>query len=59
MSVLFRTGKNWERTTGIGRKNETDDNIWRTLTSYLGHPKPSFYCVRKLFTIINILRIEN
>ena len=44
---------------GIGRKNETDYNISSTLTSYLGHPKPSFHCVRKLFTIIHILRIGN
>ena len=45
--------------TEIGRKNETDCNICNSVTSYLGHPKPSFPCVRKLFTIINILSIEN
>ena len=41
--------------TGKGRKNETDYNVCRSLTSYLGHPKPSFFCVRKLFTIVNSL----
>ena len=45
--------------TGIGRKNETDYNGCSSLTSYLGHPKPSFDCVRKLFTIINNFPIEN
>ena len=45
--------------TGIGRKNETDYNVCSTLTSYLGHTKPSFHYVRKLFTLINILRIWN
>ena len=29
------------------------------LQCYLGLPKPSFHCARKLFTIINILRIRN
>ena len=42
-------------TKGIGRKNETDYNFCSSLTSYLGHPKPSFHCVRKLFTILNSL----
>ena len=46
--------------TGTGRKNETDYNICSTITGCLGHPKPSFHAsVRKLFTIINILRIGN
>ena len=45
--------------TGIGRKNETDYNFCSSLSSYLGHPKPSLHNERKLFTIINVLRIEN
>ena len=45
--------------TGIGRKNETDYNFRSFLRRSLRHPKPSFYCVRKLFTILYSLRIEN
>ena len=41
------------------QKDEKDYNIRGSLTSYLGHPKPSFYCARKLFTILNSLHIEN
>ena len=44
---------------GIGRKNETDCNFCSSLTNYLGHPKPSFHCVRKRFTISYSLRIKN
>ena len=46
--------------TRMGRKIETDYMICSFLTtSYLGHSKPSFHCVRKLFTILNSLRIGN
>ena len=48
-------------TTGIGRKNKTDYTICRTLTSNVGHPEPSFHCVRdvrKLFTIVTACLLE-
>ena len=38
---------------GIGRKNETDYKFCSSLTSSLRHPKPSFYCLRKLLTMLN------
>ena len=41
----------------IGRKNETEFDLFTTRTSSLGHLKSSFYCVRKLFTIVNSLHI--
>ena len=44
--------------TGIGRKNETDYNICNSLTSYWGHLRSGFYCIPKLFTIINSLGIQ-
>ena len=47
------------KTTWMDRKNEMDYNFCSSLTSYFRQPKPSYYCVRKLFTILNSLHIEN
>ena len=41
--------------TMIGRKNATEFNIFTKLTNTLGHLKSSFYCVCKLFLIVNSL----
>ena len=45
--------------TEIGRKNETESNIFAILINKLGHFKSSFYCFNKLLTIVNTFRIEN
>ena len=44
---------------GIGRKIETDFDIFTTLTNSLGRLKSRFYCVRNLFLIVNSLCIGN
>ena len=45
--------------TEIGRKNETDSNIFANLINKLGDFKSSFYCFNKLLTIVNTFRTEN